>query len=142
MLDYVLVNRKFRNSIHDVLAYRGATGGIGTDHHLLRAKVRIHLKYRKKPAETGRLKLDYEKLNNENVVAEFQAELLKHRNNTVEGNENLSVKEKFTQFTDYMREHSKEYFAKNQKYQKNTKEWFTNEIAEIVDKKAKAYVQW
>jgi endonuclease/exonuclease/phosphatase family metal-dependent hydrolase len=81
MLDYVLVNRKFRNSIHDVRAYRGATGGIGTDHHLLRAKVRIHLKCRKKIAETGRLKLDYEKLNNENVVAEFRAVLLKHRNN-------------------------------------------------------------
>ncbi|CAF4163850.1 unnamed protein product [Rotaria sp. Silwood2] len=62
MLDYVLVNRKFRNSIQDVRAHRGATGGIGTDHHLLRAK--------------------------------------------------------------------------------NTKEWFTQEIADIVDKKAKAYVQW
>ena len=57
--------------------------GIGTDHHLLRAKVRIRLKCRKKTAETDRLKLDYEKLNNENMVAEFQAELLKHRNNTV-----------------------------------------------------------
>ena len=75
-----------------------------------------------KDSWTGRLKLDYEKLNNENVVAEFQAELLKHRNNTVEGNKDLSVKEKFTQFTDYVREHSKEYFAKNRKYQKNTKE--------------------
>ena len=50
MLDYVLVNRKFRNSIQDVRAYRGATGGIGTDHHLLMAKVRIHLKCRKKTA--------------------------------------------------------------------------------------------
>ncbi len=46
MLDYVLVNRKFRNSIHDVRAHRGATGDIGTDHHLLIAKVRIHLKCR------------------------------------------------------------------------------------------------
>ncbi|CAF5081306.1 unnamed protein product, partial [Rotaria magnacalcarata] len=43
---------------------------------------------------------------------------------------------------DYIREHSKEYFIKDQKYQKNTKEWFTHEIADIVDKKAKAYVQW
>jgi hypothetical protein len=52
------------------------------------------------------------------------------------------VKKKFTQFTDCVREHNKEYFAKDQKHQKNTKEWFTQEIAEIVDKKAKAYVQW
>ncbi|CAF4311483.1 unnamed protein product [Rotaria sp. Silwood2] len=142
MLDYVLVNRKFRNSIQDVRAHRGATGGIGTDHHLLRAKVRIHLKCRKKTTETGRLRLDYEKLNNEKVVAEFQAELKKHRNNTQKNNKDLSVNEKFTQFTDYIREHSKEYFVKDQRYQKNTKEWFTQEIADIVDKKAKAYVQW
>ncbi|CAF3954733.1 unnamed protein product, partial [Rotaria magnacalcarata] len=54
MLDYVLVNRKFRNSIQDVRAHRDATGGIRTDHHLLRAKVHIHLKCRKKTTETGR----------------------------------------------------------------------------------------
>ncbi|CAF2235543.1 unnamed protein product [Rotaria magnacalcarata] len=142
MLDYILVYRKFRNSIQDVRAHRGATGGIGTDHHLLRAKVRIHLKCHKKTTETGRLKLDYEKLNNEKLVAEFQTELLKHRNNTQENNRDLFVNEKFTQFADYIREHSKEYFIKDQKYQKNTKEWFTHEIADIVDKKAKAYVQW
>ncbi|CAF4394209.1 unnamed protein product, partial [Rotaria magnacalcarata] len=72
MFDYILVNRKFRNSIQDVRAHRGETGGIGTDHHLLRAKVCLHLKCRKKTTETGRLKLDYEKLNNEKLVAEFQ----------------------------------------------------------------------
>jgi len=55
MLDYALVNLKFRSSIHDVRAYRGATGGIGTDHHLLRAKVRVHLKCRQKKVKTGRL---------------------------------------------------------------------------------------
>ncbi|CAF4547529.1 unnamed protein product, partial [Rotaria magnacalcarata] len=82
MFDYILVNRKFRNSIQDVRAHRGETGGIGADHHLLRAKVRLHLKCRKKTTET------------------------------------------------------------DQKYQKNTKEWFTHEIADIVDKKANAYVQW
>jgi hypothetical protein len=142
MLDYVLVNRKFRSSIHDVRAHRGATGGIGTDHHLLRAKVRVHLKCRKKKAKTGRLKLDYEKLNDEKVLAGFQAELLKHRNNTEKDSKELSVNEKFTQFVDYIRESGEEHFAKDQKYQKNTKEWFTQEIADIVDKKAKAYVQW
>ncbi|CAF4980960.1 unnamed protein product, partial [Rotaria magnacalcarata] len=131
-----------QRTIQDVRVHRGATGGIGADYHLLRAKVRLHLKCCKKTTETGRLKLDYEKLNNEKLVAEFQTELLKHRNNTQENNRDLSVNEKFTQFADYIREHSKEYFIKDQKYQKNTKEWFKYEIADIVDKKAKAYVQW
>ncbi|CAF1202531.1 unnamed protein product [Rotaria magnacalcarata] len=93
MFDYILVNRKFRNSIQDVRAHRGETGGIGADHHLLRAKVRLHLKCRKKTTETGRLKLDYEKLNNEKLVAEFQTKLLKHRNSTQENNRDLSVNE-------------------------------------------------
>ncbi|CAF4152005.1 unnamed protein product [Rotaria sordida] len=48
MLDYVLVNRKFRTSVQDVRVHRGATGGIGTDHHLIRAKIRLHLKCRRK----------------------------------------------------------------------------------------------
>jgi hypothetical protein len=33
-----------------------------TDHHLLRANIRIHLKCRKKIVETSRSKLDYEKI--------------------------------------------------------------------------------
>ncbi|CAF1115131.1 unnamed protein product [Rotaria sp. Silwood1] len=35
-------------SVQDVLVHRGATGGIGTVHHLLRAKVRLHWKCRRK----------------------------------------------------------------------------------------------
>ncbi|CAF2074453.1 unnamed protein product [Rotaria magnacalcarata] len=42
MLDYILVNRKFRSSVQDVRAHRGATDGIGTYHRLLRAKIRQH----------------------------------------------------------------------------------------------------
>ena len=115
MLDYVLVNGKFRNSIHDVRAQRGATSGIGIDHHLLRAKIRIHLKSRKK-AKTCRLKLDYEKLNDRKALAGFQVELLKHRNNTENDSKGSSVNEKFRQFVDYVRESGKKHFAKDQKY--------------------------
>ncbi|CAF1601977.1 unnamed protein product [Rotaria magnacalcarata] len=61
MLDYILVNRKFRNSIQDVRVHRGATGGIGTDHHLSRAKVRLHLKCRKKTTETAQHVAAFEK---------------------------------------------------------------------------------
>ncbi|CAF5087639.1 unnamed protein product, partial [Rotaria sp. Silwood1] len=54
----------------------------------------------------------------------------------------LSVNEKFTEFVDYVHEQGKEYFGKDQGCRNSTKEWFTQEIADIVDKKAKAYVQW
>jgi hypothetical protein len=135
------LNRKFRTSVQDVRAHRGATGGIGTDHHLLRAKIRIHLKCRQKTAKTGRLKLDRAKLNDENVLATFQAELTKYRENTKKDEMKLSVNEKFTKFADYIREHGKQYFGEDQGNQ-NKKEWFTPYIKDIVDRKAKAYVQW
>jgi exonuclease III len=48
MLDYTLVNRKFRSSVEDVRVHRTAAGAIGTDHHLLRAKVKFHLRSRRK----------------------------------------------------------------------------------------------
>ena len=51
MLDYIPVNRKFRSGLQDVRVRRGDTGGIGTDHHLLQANIRLHLKCRRKNRE-------------------------------------------------------------------------------------------
>ena len=62
VLDYVLVNRKFRTSIQDVRVHRGATDGIGTDHHFLLAKVRLHLIYWPKNKREDRLRLDHLKI--------------------------------------------------------------------------------
>ncbi|CAF3383669.1 unnamed protein product [Rotaria sp. Silwood2] len=36
--------RKFRSSVEDVRFYRKASGIIGTDHHLMRSKIKLHLK--------------------------------------------------------------------------------------------------
>ena len=46
-LDYTLVNRKFRSSIEDVRVHRTAASAIRTDHHLLRTKLKFHLRSRK-----------------------------------------------------------------------------------------------
>jgi hypothetical protein len=48
MLNYTLVNKKFRSSVEDVRVYRNAAGAIGTDHHLVRTKLKLHLRCRKK----------------------------------------------------------------------------------------------
>ena len=47
-LNYTLVNNKFRSSVEDVRFHRKATGVIGTDHHLMRTKVKFHLKTRRR----------------------------------------------------------------------------------------------
>ncbi|UJR37458.1 hypothetical protein I4U23_030161 [Adineta vaga] len=52
MLDYTLVNRKFRSSIEDIRMLRSAAGVLGTDHHLMRVKIKLHLRSRKKQKKT------------------------------------------------------------------------------------------
>ncbi|CAF4265621.1 unnamed protein product, partial [Rotaria sp. Silwood2] len=69
MLDYILVNRKFRSSVQDVRVHRGTAGGIGTDHHLLRAKIRLHLKCRRKTEKMSKEYFD-ETLNVDTTLSE------------------------------------------------------------------------
>ena len=140
MLDYVLVNRKFRTSIQDVRVHRGATDGIATDHHLLRAKVRLHLKCRPKNMREGQLRLDHLKLTDDSLISAFKIEIKRHRQVLRRENENLSVNEKFRKFASCVREHGKQYFGNNNNFKNTHKEWFTPELKEIVDQKAKAYV--
>jgi len=42
MIDYFLVNRRFKSSVHDVRVMRGAE--VGSDHHMVRCKIRLKLK--------------------------------------------------------------------------------------------------
>ncbi|CAF2946844.1 unnamed protein product [Rotaria sp. Silwood2] len=142
MLDYILVNRKFRSSVQDVRAHRGATGGIGTDHHLLRAKIRLHLKCRRKAEKKYRLRLDQSKLADDCLLSAFQIELANEIKAIRRDNKTLSVNEKFTNFVNSVRERGRHYFGNNKSIHKGGKEWFTPELKEIVDKKAKAYVDW
>jgi exonuclease III len=55
MIDYTLVNKKFRSSVEDVRMFRGAAGAIGTDHQLMRVKIRIHLKSRRKNVNSKKM---------------------------------------------------------------------------------------
>ena len=76
------------------------------------------------------------------MLAEFQVQLAKHREKTKQDDNILSVHEKFRNFANYIRKLGNDCSEKGQGYQNSTEEWFTPEIKDIVDKKAKAYVQW
>ncbi|CAF5059280.1 unnamed protein product, partial [Rotaria magnacalcarata] len=95
---YVLVNRKFRFSVQVERARRGATGGIGTDHHLLRAKIRLHLKCRRKTEKKYRLRLDQSKPTDNCLVSAFQIDLANENKGIRRDNNTLSVNEKFANF--------------------------------------------
>ena len=79
MLDYTIVSRKFQSGVEDVRSVRRATGAIGTDHHLLRSKVKLHLRCKKKKnRQQPQLRLDRSKLEDEVLVERFQSELEKN----------------------------------------------------------------
>jgi hypothetical protein len=70
MIDYVIVNRKYRSSVEDVRVRRGAD--IESDHMMVMAKMRLHLKGRKGKKERGMMKIDKTKLEDEKRVKEAQ----------------------------------------------------------------------
>ena len=62
MIDYTLVKKKFRSSVEDVRMLRGAAGTIGTDHHLMCVKIKLHLKSRRKYVNQKKMNIDSTKL--------------------------------------------------------------------------------
>ncbi len=139
MLDYTLVNSKFRSSVEDVRVHRMAAGAIGTDHHLLRTKLKFHLKSRKKRSKRHHIRLDHKKLKNENFIRDFQTELLNRP--TSSNSTNMNINQKYAEFVEYVNSASEKIFAHDSDGKKQ-KEWITNEIMEAVDQKAEAFLQW
>lgn len=140
MLDYTLVNRKFRSSVEDVRVHRTVAGTIGTDHHLLRSKVKIHLKSRKKKYQAIPMRLDSKKLCDENVVNAFQSDIKKMQKKTE--NDIMTVDKKYTNFVECIKSLGQEHFQQEKSNHRKQKEWLTDEILDIVDKKAKAFLDW
>ena len=66
-IDHILVNRKYRSSVMDTRAMRGAN--VGSDHYLVVAKMRVKLKANKKIVKTQRF--DVGKLENPDTKASF-----------------------------------------------------------------------
>ena len=81
-------------------------------------------------------------MTDDSLTSACKVERKRHRQVLPSENENLSVNEKFGKFASCAREHGKQYFGYNNNFQTAHKEWFTSELKEIVDQKAKAYVDW
>ncbi|CAF2803830.1 unnamed protein product, partial [Rotaria sp. Silwood2] len=140
MLDYTLVNKKFHASVEDVRVYRNAAGAIGTDHHLVRTKLRLHLRCRKKAEKPQCLRLDMNKIKDDDLQKKFQEQLL----NKLEGigAQKKTVNEKYDEFTDYVNNVGGRIFKQEQNTPRRAKEWLTDEILNLVNEKAAAFVEW
>ncbi len=140
MLDYTLINKKFRSSIEDVRVYRKAAGSIGTDHHLMRSKFKLHLKSRVKKIQQNYLRLDRSKLEDVSVIEHFRDDLQQKFEDTK--NDKININEKYSTFVQCIKEVAKTHVKLDNDSNNKRKEWLTNEILEAVEKKSSAYLMW
>ena len=140
LLDYTLVNIKFRSTIHDVRFYRRAIGSIGTDHHLMRAKIKLHLKCKKKRIRSSHLRLDRTKLEDKVVIERFQQDLAKQFNDVKENV--VDVDGKYEIFVQCLKKTADKHLKLKKNNQLKQKEWLTKEILDAVDKNASMYLEW
>ena len=113
ILEYTIVNRKFRSSVEDVRSLRRATGAIETDHHPLRSKVKLHLKCKKKKnQQQPQRKLDRSKLEDEVLVERFQSELEKNLAESKKDEDSIDVK--YAKFVKHIKGTAEDHFQPNQ----------------------------
>ncbi|CAF1437436.1 unnamed protein product [Adineta ricciae] len=141
MIDYALVNKKFRSSVEDVRMLRGATGAIGTDHHLMRVKIKIHLKSRKKNANKKKINVDSTKLKDDQLLEAFQKDLQSILADKAK-DDGISIDQRYEQFLSQIQEKAKYHFPVDKNTNRKRKEWLTNEILEVIDQKSIAFVEW
>ena len=139
MIDYTLVNKQFRSSVEDVRVHRTAAGAIGTDHHLLRIKLKFHLRSRRKVNVAQHPRIDRKKLKDEQLQLAFQAELSRRPSQTESSTDNID--HKYNVFVNYVPQTSTTLFQQDTNTKKR-KEWLTDEIMDIVNKKSKAFLEW
>jgi hypothetical protein len=139
-LDYTLVNKSFRSSVEDVRFHRKPTGIIGTDHHLMRIKIKFHLRSRRKTPATKAIILDKSKLKNDVVISAFQNELSTKMKLTNDDND-IDVNVKYEQFVDTLK-HTANTHLKSDAKTKHNKPWLTDEIMKLSEAKGAAYLKW
>jgi exonuclease III len=141
MLDYTIVSRKFRLSVEDVRCLRRSTGAIGTDHHLMRSKIKLHLKCKKKKSQQQpQLRLDRSKMADEVLINQFQTALGKNLAESKDDKDSIDVK--YEKFVKHTKETAQDHFHQDQDSQRKRKEWMTNEILEVIEKKSLSFLAW
>ncbi|CAF0883692.1 unnamed protein product [Rotaria sordida] len=139
MLDYTLVNKKFRSSIEDCRMYRKAAGAIGTDHHLMRIKIKLHFKSRRKLVQKKGVYVSTN-MKNVNALKQFQNDLIPTLSDATD--KSISIDEKYDRFVEHMKTNAEKIFRIDKNKIRKRKEWLTDEILEIVEKKSTAFVNW
>jgi hypothetical protein len=140
MIDYTLVNKKFRSSVEDVRMLRRAAGVIGTDHHLMRIKIRMHLKSRRKNVNPKIMKVDSTKLKDDKLLEAFQKDLCDIINDAKD--DTISIDKRYELFVSQIKEKAKYHFPIDKSRNRKRKEWLTTDILNVLDEKSRAFIEW
>ena len=105
------MNNKFRSSVEDIRFQRKATGVIGTDHHLMRTKVKFHLKTQRRIVPQKRFLVDRTKMKEGTNVTVFQNDLAQKL--TTIQSENIDLEFRYGRFVDIIKEAATKHFKPN-----------------------------
>ena len=138
-LEYTLVKNKFRSSVEDVPFHGKATGVIDTDHHLMRTKVKFHLKTRRRIVLQKHFLVDRTKMKEGTNVIAFQNDLAQKLTTIQSGNIDLEFR--YGQFMDIIKETATKHFKSNTNNKQRCKKWLTEEIIELAEEKGDVCVK-
>ena len=139
MLNYTLVNNKFRSSVKNLRFHRKATGLISTIHHLMGTKAKFHLKTRRRIVPQKYFLVCRTKMKEGTNVISFQNDLTQKLITIQSGNADLELR--YGQFVDIIKETATKNFKPNTNNKQRCKKWLTEEIIELAEEKGDACVK-
>ena len=129
-IDYILVRKRFQSGVNNARTRSFPEADIGSDHDLLMMTFHLRLKRISKPKHT-RLKFDFEKLKDPNVLETFQAmKGGKFAPLTIMNNEDTDLDSMITTFNTAVTETASEILGKHRQKKKT---WVTADIFYLCD---------
>ena len=132
-IDYILINRRFRNSVKQSKSYPGAD--CGSDH--VPVVARIHIKLRKLQAPKQVPKYQLDKLLEENVRKEFYLNV-SNRYEALE-DQDTDLDEEWNTFETIMNEAAEKTIPKKRK--KKKQKWMNDEILDMMEQRRQVKVK-
>ena len=131
-IDYICINKRWRSTIQDVRAYRGAD--VGTDHHLVRASLRLRFKRQKERITVRPYAI--EKLKDHNTVTQYRITI---QNRFEQLQYITDVNEHWKQFKEAVTESAEETISRRRGTQKER--WIRNSTWQLIDERKTTKIQ-
>ena len=131
-IDYICINKRWRSTIQDVRTYRGAD--VGTDHHLVRASLRLRFKRQKERITVRPYAI--EKLKDHNTVTQYQITI---QNRFEQLQYITDVNEHWKQFKEAVTESAEETIGRRRRTQKER--WIRNSTWQLIDERKTTKIQ-